>query len=95
MRDAFGFPFGPLFDFVVGVANGAHQTDQQKQAAWQQFDTIQWARGQQNHFYQYPTKELPAGIFWERTGGKTHRLVIRRRPEIVFDLSGLGAGHLR
>lgn len=33
---------------------------------------------------------LRPGIFWERTGGKTHRVVIRREPEIVIDLSGLG-----
>lgn len=43
----------------------------------------------QNLVVQLPHRELPAGIFWERTGGKTHRLTIRRRPEVVFGLSGL------
>jgi hypothetical protein len=46
---------------------------------------------QQNLFLQQPTRTLPPGIFWERTGGKTHRVVIRRGPEVVIDLSNLGA----
>jgi len=36
--------------------------------------------------------DLPSGIFWDRTGGRTWRVTIRREPEVVFvrDLSGLG-----
>lgn len=37
-----------------------------------------------------PVRILPEGIFWERTGGKTHRVTIRRKAEAVVDLSGLG-----
>jgi hypothetical protein len=33
---------------------------------------------------------LPPGIFWERTGGNTHRVVIRREVEYVPDWSRLG-----
>lgn len=44
----------------------------------------------QNLFLAQPHKTLPSGIFWEQTGGKTHRVVIRRRPVVVIDLSGLG-----
>lgn len=40
-----------------------------------------------------PRTELLAGIFWEQTGGKTHRLTIRREPEWVADWSWLG-GHV-
>jgi hypothetical protein len=35
------------------------------------------------------TKTLPAGIFWERTGGRTHRVTIRREPEVMFDWDAL------
>jgi hypothetical protein len=45
---------------------------------------------QPNLFLQHPMRTLPPGIFWEQTGGKTHRVVIRRRPEVVIDLSNLG-----
>jgi hypothetical protein len=44
---------------------------------------------QRNAFIACPMKDLPAGIFWERTGGKTHRVVIRRQAEVLFDLSAL------
>lgn len=44
----------------------------------------------QNLFMAQPSRTLPAGIFWDRTGGKSHRVTIRREPEIVIDLSGLG-----
>ena len=47
--------------------------------------------GANNLFMAQPMRELPAGIFWAKTGGKTHRVVIRRTPEVVIDLSGLGA----
>lgn len=43
-----------------------------------------------NLFMRQPSKTLPEGIFWERTGGKTHRVTIRREPQVVIDLSGLG-----
>jgi hypothetical protein len=35
-------------------------------------------------------KELPSDIFWTRTGGNTHRVVIRREPELVPDYSWIG-----
>ncbi len=37
----------------------------------------------------YPVRKLEPGIFWTKTGGKTHRVVIRREPEYEQDLSGL------
>lgn len=36
-----------------------------------------------------PMRELPAGIFWERTAGNRHRVTIRRKPELVTDYSGM------
>lgn len=44
-----------------------------------------------NLFMREPMTALPAGIFWERTGGKTYCVVIRREPEVVIDLSWIGA----
>lgn len=34
-------------------------------------------------------QRLEPGIFWERTGGKTYRLTIRREVEYVPDMTGL------
>lgn len=51
-----------------------------------------WAVGNRNQFMDFPSKTLLAGIFWERTGGKTHRVTIRRNPEVVFDMSVLANG---
>lgn len=39
--------------------------------------------------YGYPMHKLEPGIFWTKTGSKTHRVVIRRTPEYIPDLSGL------
>lgn len=43
----------------------------------------------------YPKHRLEPGVFWERTGGKTHRVVIRREPEYVPDLSMLANAYGR
>jgi len=43
-----------------------------------------------NLMLRQPYRELAPGIFWERTGPREHRVTIRRRAEVVIDLSGLG-----
>ncbi len=53
-------------------------------------DFQQAIAAQNNLFMAQPKRVLPPGIFWTRTGGKTHRVVIRRSKEVVIDLSGLG-----
>lgn len=56
----------------------------------QVLSAMQIALYHQNLFMIQPSKTLPEGIFWDRTGGKTHRVTIRREPQVVIDLSGLG-----
>lgn len=43
-----------------------------------------------HHWLNQPKRRLEPGIEWHRTGGKTHRVVIRREPEWVPDYSALG-----
>jgi len=42
-------------------------------------------------WHALPRRVIPAGITWERIGPREHRVTIRREPETVVDMSGLGA----
>ena len=64
--------FGSLFGAAALI-----QTEQARISAAQYEAAAEAART--------PRITLPPGIFWERTGGKTHRVVIRRQPEQVAD----------
>lgn len=37
------------------------------------------------HYLALPRKTIPAGITWERTGARQHRVTIRPEPEEVVD----------
>lgn len=56
----------------IFVASGFIDDGTQAQAAAQP----EWAS-------RHQPMTLPAGIFWERTGGKTHRVTIRREPTVA------------
>lgn len=75
--DCLGSVFGSSAPSAMG---NMHLADFQYAMA---ADHAAWVR-------RHPHTVLPVGIFWERTGGRTHRVTIRRHPEVVVDLSGLG-----
>lgn len=43
-----------------------------------------------NDFTLRPEMIFPAGIFWEKTGGKSYRVTIRRNDEMVIRPSCFG-----
>jgi hypothetical protein len=79
-----------MFEHLVGFGpygSAYEETGLAQQRASEQNQRI--AAENANLFMHLPRRELAAGIFWERTGGKTYRVTIRRKPEVVIDLSGL------
>jgi hypothetical protein len=85
----FGSTFGTIPDLRVNVDCVNQMSDVARDLARHQ-EAI--ARVNANLFVRYPCRELPAGIFWQRTGGRTHRVVIRREPGFVLDYLFLGGG---
>jgi hypothetical protein len=65
-----------LLDGLFGAAGGEPSA---RSHSWRHEEL---ARGWANY---WAVKEvMPAGIFWQKTGGKTHIVTIRRQPELVL-----------
>ena len=79
-------------NLFAGIFGGCYSGGHEFGSAWvcrQQAIAAEQARITAT-FNGQPMRGLPTGVFWERTGGNTHRVVIRREVEFVPDYSGLG-----
>ena len=76
-----------LFGTLLGAAAiNANARGEQCWSALQQ----QYAAQQMANQSAMVAETLPAGVFWKRTGGRTHRVVIRRQAEVVYSPPQLG-----
>lgn len=77
-----------MYEAIISTIFGAADAIDVHEFPSMQLAASQQALALQN--WRPRTRRLEAGIFWTQTGGKTHRVIIRRELEFVDDSYWLG-----